>query len=157
MTNYEYILNECKRAYHCGWKEDAVNVCIEKLEGLSRSELMRLFTSLWLEKKTKVREAIFYLLFGERLKERDRMIREASIEELGEMLTTKDGNYVKLARKELKDRYQTTNHSDQMLIISFFLNGTTKMDIKWGEVRTKWQERGYANPPSIFETLKMRH
>lgn len=154
MTNYEYILSECKKA-HCGkWESEAVEATIAKLKGLTRDELIRLFTSRWLDKKNEVREAIFGLLFKEQLERREALIRDASIDELGAMLIEKDGNYVKLARKELKTRYQDTDHDTQMRIISYFLKGTTKSDKKWGEVREKWQKRGFANPPSIFDSWK---
>ena len=115
---------------------------------------MRLFTSRWLDKKSEVREAIFGLLFKEQLERRAALIRDASIDELGAMLIEKDGNYVKLARNELKARYQQADHETQMRIISYFVKGTTKSDKKWGEVREKWQKRGFANPPSIFDSWK---
>lgn len=154
MTNYEYILNECKKA-HCGkWESEAVEACIKRLPSLTRDELMRLFTSRWLDKKSEVREAIFGLLFKEQLERRAALIRDASIDELGAMLIEKDGNYVKLARNELKARYQQADHETQMRIISYFVKGTTKSDKKWGEVREKWQKRGFANPPSIFDSWK---
>lgn len=152
MTNYEYILNECKKAHYGVWDERAVNACIDRLRNLSRDELLRLYTSRWLDKKDEVRVAIFRLLFGQQLEKRATMIREASIDELGKMLIDRDGSYVKEARKELKARYQAVDHDTQMRIISYFIKGTTKQDVKWGEVREKWQKRGFANPPSIFDS-----
>ena len=154
MTNYEYILKECKKA-HCGkWDGGAIEACIKRLPSLTRDELIRLFTSRWVDKKSEVREAIFGLLFKEQLERRDALIREASIDGLGAMLIEKDGNYVKMARHELKTRYNQTDHDTQMRIISYFNKGTTKSDKKWGEVREKWQRRGFANPPSIFDSWK---
>lgn len=41
-----------------------------------------------------------------------------------------------------------------MTIIGFFLKAQSKADKKWGEVREKWQKRGFANPPSIFDSWK---
>ncbi len=137
MTNYEYILSECKKAHYGAWTADAVSACVEKLKELSRSELLRLFTSRWLYKEDEVRKAIFDLLFGEQLERRATMILESSIEELGAMLMDKDGNYVKLARQELKERYKSVGLDARMQIIRFFKNGTTKQDVKWGEVREK--------------------
>lgn len=154
MTNYEYILNECKKAHRGKWDGGAIEVCIKRLPSLTRDELMRLFTSRWLEKKCEMREAIFGLLFKEQLERREALIRDASIDELGAMLIEKDGNYVKMARLELKARYNQGDHDTQMRIISYFIKGSTKSDKKWGEVREKWQKRGFANPPGIFETWK---
>ena len=152
MTNYEYILEECKKAHFQLWTPAAVEACVEKLKGLTRDELLRLFTSRWLDKKDEVRQVILKLLFKEDLERREALICDASIEELGEMLIDKNGEYVKLARLELKERYKSAAKDTQMLIIRYFLRGNTKSDVKWGEVREKWQKRGFANPPSIFDS-----
>lgn len=128
--------------------------CIDKLRDLTREELLRLFTSRWLVHKCEVREAVFGLLFKEQLERRAAKICDASIDELGAMLIEKDGNYVVLARKELKERYQRLDHGSQMRIIRYFIKGTTKSDVSWGVVREKWQKRGFANPPSIFDSWK---
>lgn len=152
MTNYEYILKECKKAHYHEWTQSAIDNCVDKLKGLTREELVRLFTSRWLDKKAELRQVIFAMLFKDELERREALIRDASIDELGEMLIEKGGNYVKLARKELKERYQKADHDTQMLIIRYFIKGSTKSDVKWGEVREKWQKRGFANPPSIFDS-----
>ena len=154
MSNYEFILNECKRAHYGQWNLSASKSCIDKLKGLSREELLRLFTSRWLSRKCEVRDAVFGLLFKKQLEQRETLIRDATIAELGNMLIEKDGNYVKLARKELKERYQRVGHEHQMTIIRFFLQASSKQDKKWGEVREKWQKRGFSNPPSIFDSWK---
>lgn len=65
-----------------------------------------------------------------------------------------NGNYVKLARVELKKRYQVADKDTQRVIIGYFMHASAKQDRKWGEVREKWQKRGFANPPSFFETWK---
>ncbi len=154
MTNYEYILAECKKAHYHDWTQSAIDNCVDKLHGLTREELVRLYTSRWLDKKAELRQVIFTMLFHNELKEREALIRDASIDELGQMLIEKGGNYVKEARKELKARYQKADHDTQMRIIRYFLKGHTKSDMKWGEVRDKWQKRGFANPPSILDSWK---
>lgn len=154
MTNYEYILNECKKAHYQRWTPTAVEACIEKLKGLTREELVRVFTSRWLDKKDELRQAIFEMLFRNEIAELDALIRNASIDELGQMLIERKGKYVKRARLELKQRYQHVDHETQMLIIRYFMKGQTKSDVKWGEVREKWQKRGFANTPSIFDSSK---
>lgn len=154
MTNYEYILNECKKAHYQRWTPTAVEACIEKLKGLTREELVRVFTSRWMDEKDELRQVIFERLFHEDLERRDALINNATIENLGAMLIERNGNYVKLARVELKKRYQVVDKKTQMTIIGFFLKAQSKMDKKWGEVREKWQKRGFANPPSIFDSWK---
>jgi len=154
MTNYEYILNECKNAHYKHWTPSNVETCVNNLKGLSREELVRLFTSRWLDKKDELRQAIFEMLFRNEMAELDALIRNASIDELGQMLIERKGKYVKRARLELKERYNQGDHDTQMLIIRYFMKGQTKSDVKWGEVREKWQKRGFANPPSIFDSWK---
>lgn len=154
MTNYEYILSECKKAHYGVWSEKAVNECIQRLDGLTRDELVRLLTSRWLSPKDEVRKAVSRTLFHEQLEQRDAKIREATIDELGAMLIEQNGNYVKLAREEMKKRYQIVDKDTQMTIIGFFLKAQSKADKKWGEVREKWQKRGFANPSRFFETLR---
>ncbi|MBO4800913.1 MAG: hypothetical protein J5545_03510 [Bacteroidaceae bacterium] len=152
MTNYEYILIECKNAHYHQWTPTAVEACVKKLKGLTREELVRLFTSRWLDKKDELRQVIFAILFQNEKEQLEAMIHNASVEDLGKMLIEKNGKYVKWARQELKERYQRVDHDTQMSIISFFMRGQTKTDVKWGQVREKWQKRGFANPPSIFDS-----
>lgn len=154
MTNYEYILSECKKAHYGVWSERAVDECIVKLKGLTRDELLKLLTSRWLSPKDEVRKAIVNILFQEQLAQREAKIKNATIDDLGAMLIEQNGNYVKLAREEMKKRYQVVDKKTQMIIIGFFLKAQSKADKKWGEVREKWQKRGFANPPSIFESWK---
>ena len=152
MTNYEYILSECKKAHYGVWSEKVVDECIGKLNGLTRDELLQLLTSRWLSPKDEVRKAIVSILFQEQLAQREAKIKDATIDGLGAMLIERNGDYVKLAREELKKRYQIVDKDTQMVIIGFFMKASSKQDKKWGEVREKWQKRGFANPPSIFDS-----
>lgn len=154
MTNYEYILGECKQAHYGNWSEKAIEACIQRLGGLTRDELVRLLTSRWLSPNDEVRKAVSRTLFKEKLELRTAKIRDATVDELGYLFTEPKGKYVKLAREELKKRYQVANKNTQMTIIRFFMHATSKQDRKWGEVREKWQKRGFANPPRFFETLR---
>ena len=103
MTNYEYILRECKKAHFGKWEDAAVERCIEKTRGLTREELLRLFTSRWLDKKDELRQVIFCMLFQNEKAKLEELIHHASIEEFGKMLIEKNGTYVKWARQELKE------------------------------------------------------
>ena len=154
MTNYEYILSECKKAHYGAWSEKVVDEFIGKLNELTRDELLQLLTSRWLSPKDEVRKAIVSILFQEQLAQREAKIKDATIDGLGAMLIERNGDYVKLAREELKKRYQIVDKDTQMVIIGFFMKASSKQDKKWGEVREKWQKRGFANPPSIFDSWK---
>lgn len=150
MNDYVYIMNECKKAHYGKWEEEAVEACVTRLSKLSRQELVQLLNSRWLDKSDELRKEIVKVLFKEQMEDHQRKIATSSIDELGAMLIEKGGNNVKWARIELKARYKKATHAEQMEIISYFKRGTTKQDVKWGEVRAKWQQRGYAEPPRFF-------
>lgn len=150
MSDYVYIMNECKKAHYGKWEEEAVEACANRLSKLSRQELVHLLNSRWLGKSDELRKEIVKVVFKEQIEEHQRKISSSSIDELGAMLIEKGGNNVKWARIELKARYKKATHAEQMEIISYFKRGTTKQDVKWGEVRAKWQKRGYAEPPSFY-------
>ena len=137
MNNYAYIVNECKKAFYGKWDEQAIEDCVSRLKTLSREELVRLLASRWLTKKDEVRKEVIKILFKVQLEQHEQLIATSTIDELGAMLIEKGGNNVKWARIELKRRYQETTHEEQMKIISYFKNGTTKQDVKWGETRKK--------------------
>ena len=154
MSDYEYIINECKKAHYGKWEEQNFAACVSRLEKLTHQQLVKLLRSQWLNREDEFRKVVGRLFFKVQIEEHQRMINTSSIDELGEMLTEKNGNNVKWARAELKKRYQETDHGNQMKIIGYFIKGTTKQDVKWGEVRKKWQALGFANPPSIFDSWK---
>ena len=154
MNNYAYIVNECKKAFYGKWEDQAVEACVSRLHALSREELIKILSSRWLTKKDIVRKEVVKILFKVQLEQHKQLIATSTIDELGAMLIEKGGNNVKWARIELKRRYQETTHEGQMRIISFFKKGSTKQDVKWGEVREKWQQRGLANPPSFLDLIK---
>ena len=156
MDNYAFIINESRKAHYGKWEEQAVDACVSRLPMLKREELVRLLSSRWLEKKDEVRKEVVKVLFKEQLENHQQKIATSSIDELGDMLTEQGGTNVKWARLELKRRYQEARQDEQLRIISFFVNGTTKQDVKWGKVREKWQQRGMANPPSVLELLRAR-
>ena len=92
MTNYEYILNECKRAHYGKWDLVATRECVYRLKGLSREEQLRLFTSRWLSRKCELLDAIFIVLFKKRLEQCQKRIRNATIAELDNMPIDMDGS-----------------------------------------------------------------
>lgn len=154
MTDYEYVLIECKRAHYDKWTQTAIDACVEKLQNFTRPDLLRLLTSRWLDRKDELRKVIFAMLYRTELDKIDYFIHESPIEELGPMLAEQNGKYPKLIREELKARYNASDHNTQIRIIGYFLKSRSKQDRQWGEVREKWQKRGFANPPSIFDSWK---
>lgn len=156
MNNYAYIITECRKAHYGKWEKEAVEACISLLPTLTREELLHMMSSRWLKKNDEVRKAAFQQLFKEQLESHRKMISTSTIDELGSMLTEQNGKNVKWAREELKRRYLLENRDTQLRIISFFVKGTTKQDVQWGQVREKWQQRGMATPPSFLDFLRER-
>ena len=149
MNNYAYIINECKKAFYGKWEELAIKACISRLPSLSHEELVNLLSSRWLTKKDEVRKETVKVLFKEQIKQHEQMITTSTIDELGAMLVEKGGNNVKWARIELKKRYQKASPYEQMIIASYFKNGTTKQDVKWGMAHEKNSPCEIDNPPSF--------
>ena len=48
MTNYEYILQQARKAHYSGWDDAELRKCVEMLEGLSREQLFALYSSRWI-------------------------------------------------------------------------------------------------------------
>ena len=49
MTDYEYILQEVKKAHYSGWDDAELIKCVDMLEDLSRQELTFLYYSRWVK------------------------------------------------------------------------------------------------------------
>ncbi len=137
MNNYAYIVNECKKAFYGKWDEQAIDGCVSQLGTLSREELVLLLSCRWLTKQDEVRKEAVKVLFKEQIEQHEQLIATSTIDELGAMLIEKGGNNVKWARIELKKRYQKASPDEQMIIASYFKNGTTKQDVKWGMAHEK--------------------
>ena len=59
MTDCEYILKQAKLFHYKGWDEEEMRKCVDMLVGLSRQELIVLYTSRWLTGVKPIREEIF--------------------------------------------------------------------------------------------------
>lgn len=105
------------------------------LPTLSREEQLALYRSKWIEHEKALKEAIFNQLFKERIGERDRKIKAMSIDELVENLHDENG-YGKFIVLEMKERFDTLDDKDKMMIIDT-LSVTTKANQRWAESKKK--------------------
>ena len=135
MTDYEYIIRQVKRFHFSGWVDEELRKCVEMLPGLSREQQIALFRSKWVEHQKTLKEAIFNLLFKERIEERDRKIKAMSVDELVENLHDENG-YGKFIVIEMKDRFDSLDDTDKMKIIDS-LSATTKANQRWAEGKKK--------------------
>ena len=118
MTDYEYIIIQVKKFHFSKWDDGELRKCVDMLPKLSRQELVMLYQSKWLDGKSTFRDAIFNLLFKERIEERDKKIKAMNVDEL------------------MKERYDTLEGEDKVKILDT-LSETTKANQKWAESKRK--------------------
>ncbi|MBQ2196378.1 MAG: hypothetical protein II407_05520 [Prevotella sp.] len=135
MTDFEYIYQQAKKAHYSGWNDEELRKCVDMLPGLSREQQIALFRSKWVEHEKTLKDAIFNLLFKERIEDRDRKIKAMSVEELIENLHDENG-YGKFIILEMKERYDSLEDEDKVKILDT-LSETTKANQKWAETRRK--------------------
>ena len=135
MTDYEYIINQVKKFHFSKWDDGELRKCVDKLSKLSRQELVMLYQSKWLDSKSTFRDAIFNLLFKERIEERDRKIKAMNVDELIKNLHDENG-YGKFIVLEMKERYDSLDDDDKLKVL-VTLSETTKSNLKWAESKRK--------------------
>ena len=147
MTNYDYIMTQCRKFRSMKWDETELRKCKELLKSLSRYELLNVYRSRFLMDRHPLREAAFKVLFADKIGKREERIHTMPVEELiAEFQDKKSGN-VALARKEMHERYKRNKGNERALIKQAF-NISTKADqqgIKSQERREEY-ERKYGRP-----------
>ena len=135
MTDYEYIIQQAKRAHYSGWDDEVLRKCVEMLPGLTREQQLSIYRSKWVAHEKTMKDAIFNLLFKERIGERDRKIKAMSVDELIENLKDENG-YGKFIVLEMKERFDALEDKDKMKIIET-LSDTTKANQRLAEGKRK--------------------
>lgn len=135
MTDYEYILQQARRFHYTKWDDGELRKCVDMLETLTRQELVSLYNSKWINGEKILKETIFQLLFKERIEERDRKIKEMSVDELIENLHDENG-FGKFIVLEMKERYDSLCDEEKVKILDT-LAETTKANMKWAEGKRK--------------------
>lgn len=135
MTDYEYIIKQCRKAHYSNWNDEELRKCVDMLPNLSRQELISLYRSKWLDQEKVLKDAIFHLLFDARIEERDKKIKAMNVDELIENLHDENG-YGKFIVLEMKERYESLEFDDKVKIIDT-LAATTKANQNWAEGKKK--------------------
>lgn len=135
MTDYEYIIQQVKNFHYSRWNDVELRKCVDMLSGLTREQQVSLFSSKWVEHEKTLKDAIFNLLFKERIEERDRKIKAMNVDELIENLQDENG-YGKFIVLEMKERYDSLEDADKVKILDT-LSKTTKGNLKWAESKKK--------------------
>ena len=135
MTDFEYIYQQMKKAHYSGWDDEELRKCVDMLPTLSREEQLELYRSKWIGTENTLKEAIFNLLFKDRIEERDKKIKGMNVDELIENLHDENG-YGKFIVLEMKERFDSLDDKDRMKIIDT-LSTTTKANQRWAEGKKK--------------------
>ena len=128
MTDYEYILKQAKKFYYAKWDDEELRKCVDMLQTLEHSELVALYHCKWIKKV--IHEAIFNILYMDRIGEREENIKEMSTNELINAFEDRSSGNVSLIRQELRHRYKEDFGEDRIKIAAVFRNGT-KGDQQW--------------------------
>ena len=135
MTDYEYIFQQVKKFHFSEWNDAELRKCVDMLPKLSRQEQISLYRSKWLVNEKVLKDAIFQLLFHDRIEERDNKIKAMNVDELITNLHAENG-YGKFVVLEMKERFDSLENDDKMKII-YTLSATTKANQKWAEGKKK--------------------
>lgn len=128
MTDYEYIIKELKKSHFTGWDDKMMRECIDKLPNLSRQELTALTMSKWVKDYATFKEAIFNIMFADKIGLREERIRNLDTEALiAEFKDKKSGN-VSLIRSEMQNRYKDGRDCE---IIAEAFNASNEKDQAW--------------------------
>ena len=147
MTNYEYMMAQCRRFRSRKWDEVELRRCKDMLASLSREELVKVYRCRFLSEKNELRMAAFKKLFTDKIGKREERIRTMPVEDLiAEFQDKKSGN-VALARKEMHERYKR-NKGDERQKIRQAFSLATKADQQWlkSQDRRGEYERKYDRP-----------
>lgn len=146
MTNYEYIMAQCRRFRSRKWDETELRRCQEMLKTLSREELLRVHLSRFMV-ANPLKETVFKTLFADKIGKREERIKTMPVEELiAEFQDKKSGN-VALVRKEMHERYKRNKGNERQKIRQAF-SISTKADQQWlkSQDRREEYERKYGKP-----------
>lgn len=128
MTDYEYIITQLKKCHFSGWDDKVMRDCIDRLPNLSRQELTALYLGKWVKEYAVFKEAIFNIMFADKIGLREECIRNLDTEALIAEFKDKKGGNVSLCREELKSRYEAGRDVD---LIAEAFNASNKKDQQW--------------------------
>ena len=134
MTDYEYIITQLKKCHFSGWDDKVMRDCIDRLPNLSRQELTALYLGKWVKEYAVFKEAVFNIMFADKIGLREERIRNLDTETLiAEFKDKKSGN-VSLIRSEMQNRYKQGRDCE---IIAEAFNASNEKDQAWVKKQEK--------------------
>lgn len=139
MTDFEYILKQGRRFHYKGCNDGDIKQCVDRLSGLSRQELIVLYSSRWFAWIKPIRDKIFKLLYMDKKEMREERVKELTTNQLiSDFEERKRGN-VTILRQELRQRFLESIDDDRNKIAAAF-NRSTKGDRMWVEVQSRREQ-----------------
>ena len=139
MTDYEYILQQARKAHYSNWNDEELRKCVDMLIGLTHEQLFSLYTSKWLNGNKVMREEVFKCMYRDKIGKREERIKNLSTDELIEEFKDKKSGNVSLIRNEMKHRYKENLGDDRIKITMAFKESSTG-DQSWVEHQERKNE-----------------
>ena len=151
MTDYEYIMVQCRKYHFTQWDENVLRECQSIMPNLVREELVSVYRSRLLGDKHPLKQTAFKVLFADKVGKREERIRALDIDALIEEFKDKKSGNVALIRKELREGYKAGK--DKQKIAGIF-NVSTKSDQQWMKSQIRKERYGESNKPkSVIRTI----
>ena len=142
MTDYEFILAQCKKYHFTKWDGEVLRVCQSILPNLTREQLLSVYRSRLLGEKHPLKQTVFKVLFADKVGKREERIKTMDTDALIEEFKDKKCGNIALIRKELRERYKAGR--DRQMITGIF-NVSTKSDVQWVKSQIRKERYGNAN------------
>jgi hypothetical protein len=151
MTDYEYIIEQCRKYHFTRWDENVLRECQSLLPNLTREKLVSIYRSKLLDERHPLKQTAFKVLFADKVGKREERIKGLDTDALiAEFQDKKSGN-VALIRKEMRDRYKENKGCDRSKIAAAF-NASIKGDQQW--VTSQIRKELYANTNNNYQWQK---
>ena len=144
MTDYEYIMAQCRKSHFTGWNESELRSCQDVLPNLTREQLVKLYRSKWVD--DKLRKTVFKVLFTDKVGKREQRIKDLDTDALIEEFKDKRCGNIALIRKEMRERFKQDKGTDRRKIADVF-NVSLKSDQQWvkSQIRKEQYEATHSN------------
>lgn len=142
MTDYEYIMAQCRKYHFTQWDENVLRECQSIMPNLTRDELVSIYRSRLLGDRHPLKQTAFKVLFADKVGKREERIKALDIDALIEEFKDKKSRNVALIRKELRERYKAGK--DKQKIAGIF-NVLTKSDQQWVKSQVRKEKYGDSN------------
>ena len=71
MTDYEYIVAQCRKAHYSKWEDEELRKCVDMLISLTHEQLFTLYTNKWLKEDKVMKEEVFKHLYMDKIGKRE--------------------------------------------------------------------------------------